>query len=56
MAQENLNSANTWVYHCPPPSNPQGLHDFDYRIIWGNAGSLFIEARNNLIGIKFSAN
>jgi len=56
MAQiENLNSFNAWDYHCPPPSNPQGYRDFDYRIIWGNDGSLTIQ-RENLIGIKFSAN
>lgn len=42
-----LNSINTLAWHCPPSKN-----DLDYRVIWGNNGTITIQ-RTNLIGIKF---
>jgi hypothetical protein len=40
-----LNSTNQWIYHCGvDPNRPR---DLDYRVIWGNNGTLTIQ-RNYL--------
>jgi len=51
MAQpENLSSDNTWVWNCS-----SGINDLDYRIIWGNHGTLTIQ-RLNLLKIEIFVN
>lgn len=46
MAQENFSSTNQWIYNC-------GKRDFDYRVYWGNNGTITIR-RHNLIEIEYT--